>query len=675
MKVRTQLIAVFLLLAVVPLTVVTVYSYRASVAAFRQAVEAESGALADDIGARMESVRTQLNRRIERLGSFPFRNFMAERRRPDHTGGPGPLSERLMSEIGDAAPLLDALEFTPAAPVVPPPPLPPHRGVPGVPPPPPVPEQLIIQLGKIEGEAPRPPGAPADNQDSRRMVVRIPLPNIPDEKLAAAGQEVAKAEAQLKNQQAMAQLRRSAAAVAEADRALTEALKQQHFRPPDAPRAHRFAFSVQTDGELSGTLKAQVSSRRVLETVLSRTRRKQGEIPFAYDSQDALYTAESADQSTLEKISIRSALKGDQPSAALKNWIVVTRKDQNSGITFGIARPVGDSFQEIRRTAVRNLGFGLGVIGLALIGILPLSQRMTRNLKTLTAGVDKLAGGKLETRVPVRSRDEFGTLAQAFNRMAEDLAKHEQNLVQQERLHKELEMCRRIQEELLPHKPLTSGIVEAKGISIPAREVGGDFFNYFPLQDGKIGVLVGDVSGKGLPAALLMANLQATIQARLPLQTDLALLAFELDEQIAANTLPELYLTLFMGILDVRAGVLRYVNAGHHTQFALHKDGRIVPLESTGRPLGLLPGGGYVDKSVDLCPGDSLFLYTDGLVESENPQGEEFGMTRLQQLLSENRSEPLETMLARVDAVLREYRGPIEAADDATMLVLKVGNK
>ena len=258
--------------------------------------------------------------------------------------------------------------------------------------------------------------------------------------------------------------------------------------------------------------------------------------------------------------------------------------------------------------------------------------------------------------------------------MAAELGDHEKNLVQQERLRKELELCRRIQEELLPHQPLNSIFAEAKGVSIPAREVGGDFFNYFPLQDGNIGLLVGDVSGKGLPAALLMANLQATIQARLPLEPDLARLADRLDRDIAQNTPAELYLTLFLGTLNVRDGTLRYINAGHNTQFALHGDGTTDRLDSTGRPLGLLPGAGYEERSVRLGQGDSLFLYTDGLIESENGKGEEFGPARLEALLFEHRAETIEVMLGQIDAAVRSHRGPTEATDDATMLVLKLGS-
>jgi sigma-B regulation protein RsbU (phosphoserine phosphatase) len=299
---------------------------------------------------------------------------------------------------------------------------------------------------------------------------------------------------------------------------------------------------------------------------------------------------------------------------------------------------------------------------------------MTRNLSTLTHGAEQLARGDLQTRVVVKTRDEIGQLALAFNRMAGELSENQKHLVEQERLRKELEMCRKIQEELLPRKTLRSGVVEVKGVSIPAQEVGGDFFNYFPMARGDVALLVGDVSGKGLPAALLMANLQATIQARLPLERDLAKLANELDWEIQSGTPAEVYLTLFIAILETKSRTLRYVNAGHNPQFALRADGSAERFESTGRPLGILSGAGYVERSVPLNDGDSLFFYTDGLVESENPAGEEFGMERLEKLLLEERARGLEGVLAKVEQAARDFRDNVDAADDATMVLVKIGS-
>src|SRR5690606_18327385 len=126
----------------------------------------------------------------------------------------------------------------------------------------------------------------------------------------------------------------------------------------------------------------------------------------------------------------------DGPPTRTNDWIVVARRDTGGSI-FGIARPLGDALREIRRTSVRNLGLGLGVIALALIGIVPISHRMTQHLRTLTDGVRQLAGGDFKTRVPVRSSDEFGVLAASFNQMAEDLERHEALVVEQERLRGE----------------------------------------------------------------------------------------------------------------------------------------------------------------------------------------------------------------------------------------------
>jgi serine phosphatase RsbU (regulator of sigma subunit) len=419
----------------------------------------------------------------------------------------------------------------------------------------------------------------------------------------------------------------------------------------------------------------QAELRSILLTVLSGSQRQPGGIPFALDADRKLYAPDPADLKTLQALGL-TLVTGREPritSAGEGDWVVVARRDPESGLTLGVARPVGESLREIRRTAVRNLAYGLGMVGLALLGILPLSRRMTRHLATLTEGAERLARGDLDAQVPMLSGQEFGRLAATFNRLARDLRAHQEHLLQEERLHKELEMCRRIQEELLPRAPLRLPFAEAKGLSIPAREVGGDFFNYFGLADGEAALLVGDVSGKGLPAALLMANVQATLRARLPLGGDLAGLAARLDDEMAASTPAATYLTLFLAVLDGRGGVLRYVSAGHNTQVGLRADGRLEGLESTGRPLGLLPGGGYEERRVALAEGDGLFLFTDGLVDAENEGGESFGMGRLEALLVEERESDVARLLARVDQAVRAHRGGVDAADDATMVVLRVG--
>src|SRR5688572_191130 len=412
---------------------------------------------------------------------------------------------------------------------------------------------------------------------------------------------------------------------------------------------------------------------RTLRTVFSFARRDQGEIPFAIDLRGVLHNPDPEQRQTLESFGVAALgpAATDGRARRVGDWLVIARKDP-SGLIFGIARPIGQSLREIRRASVRSLSLGLLVIVVALVGIVPISHGMTRHLTSLNAGVRQLAAGDFAARVPVRSTDEFGSLAKSFNQMAEDLERHEKLVVEQGRLRKELELSRLIQTEMLPRAPLRLGTAEIKGVSIPAREVGGDFFNYFALPDGRLALLVGDVSGKGVSAALLMANVQATLRARLPHAPDLAQLAAQLDRDIDETTPGAVYLTLFLAILDVGRQELRYVNAGHNPQFVLHARGGITPMPATGLPIALYPGQPYAEVVVPIGTGDLIFFYTDGLVEAEDESGDMFGPDRLQALLAAEQTGGIDTILQRVEEVTRTFRGRHEPMDDATMMALRL---
>jgi sigma-B regulation protein RsbU (phosphoserine phosphatase) len=475
--------------------------------------------------------------------------------------------------------------------------------------------------------------------------------------------------AQMARIAAAAEIAANAAARAKAD--------QQRFAEPSKldVDGRKVEIAVHRDGRLLGHANATLNMDRTMRTVLALARREQGEIPFAIDRRGAVYTPEAADKGRLEVLGVNAAaVTADSASGRrVGDWIVVARRAP-SGITFGIARPIGESLREIRRASVRNLSLGLLVVGLAFIGIVPISRRMTRHLATLTDGVRQLSSGDFRTRVPVRSSDEFGTLAGAFNQMAADLERHQTLVVEQERLRRELELSRLIQTEMLPRAPLVAGTAEIAGVSMPAREVGGDFFNYFVLPDGRLALLVGDVSGKGVSAALLMANVQATLRARLPHESDLAVLADALDRELDRNTPGPVYLTLFLGIVDMDGRLLRYVNAGHNPQFLLRGDGTIHPMGSTGLPIALYAGHGYRETRVEIAPGDLLFFYTDGLVETENEAGDMFGAERLQALLAAEHRHGVGTVLQRVEEAVTTFRGHAEPFDDATLMALRIAD-
>jgi serine phosphatase RsbU (regulator of sigma subunit)/predicted Fe-S protein YdhL (DUF1289 family) len=435
----------------------------------------------------------------------------------------------------------------------------------------------------------------------------------------------------------------------------------------------RLDVTFERDGKVVRAANAEVNLPNLLDTVLTTTRRDRGEIPFAVGKDGHLFTQTEDDRRKVEAIG-GNVTKPDAPAGTVRigDWIVVSTADPTgSGLRFGIARPVGDSLLALRRTSARNAGLGLAFIGLALIGIVPLSSRLTRNLSTLSDGVRRIAHGDYSARAKVKSNDEIGRLATAFNQMAEDVELHQRSAVEQERIRRELELGRQIQHDMLPQGPLRSGLTEIKGVSVPAKEVGGDFFNYFSLADGRIALLVGDVSGKGVGAALLMANIQASLRTRLALGQDLDAIAREIDVDIEGNTPGPIYATLFVGILDPATRELRYVNAGHNPQYTLRTTGALERMSSSGLPVGLLAGRGYAEARVQLAAGDLLFFYTDGCVEAENEAGEMFGAEKLESLLVS--AAGADDLLARVETVLADYRGTREPFDDATMMVVKVG--
>ncbi len=483
--------------------------------------------------------------------------------------------------------------------------------------------------------------------------------------------------------QAAAVRSRAVAAAAPAARAATQATA-----PAQAPSAtgtsgptrRRTAFSgsrldvmVERDGQVVRQANAEVNLPNLLATVFTTTRRERGEVPFAFAKDGRLFTRTSDDRTKIESLG-GGVVKADLPTGTtvLPDWIVVTTDDPGgSGFKLGIARPVGESLNELRRASVRNAGLGLACIGLALIGIVPLSGRLTRNLSTLNDGVHRIAEGDYSARVKVGSNDEIGKLARAFNQMAEDVERHQLAMVEQERIRRELELGRQIQHDMLPQGPLTMGPMEIRGVSVPAREVGGDFFNYFALSDGDLALLVGDVSGKGVGAALLMANIQASLRTRLALGQDLASIAREIDVDIERNTPGPVYATLFVGMLNPVTRVLRFVNAGHNPQYMLRADGRLEQMSSSGLPVGLLAGRGYHEDRVQLASGDLLFFYTDGCVEAESETGEMFGTERLEALLKA--SAGVDNLLVRVERDVKAFRGNAEPFDDATMMVVRVG--
>jgi serine phosphatase RsbU (regulator of sigma subunit) len=680
MKLRTRLIIAFLILSVVPLSAMTLVWYVSAVHTFERVAEREATETAADIGRRMEMVTANVGRRMDRMFDeavgYRSRNSSDPKNAKSST-----VEDRVTPMLGDTAELVDRLEFHATGGPDPNPNPDPN--------PDPGPNPNVDRDGKrhprpfgrrggppgsADGVRPWPPRPPEPPHPPPPIVLDVPRIIEEARQAAKAGTESAGPEISALVDEA---LKRSLPAMEAGLAAVNNSVAREALAAVQKPemevKGHRIEVPIKKDGRVVGKANATLNLDRTVSAVLKLARRDQGEIPFALDQEGRLYTPDSRGRDTLQRLNVTTTAKAaaDGTPRRVGDWLVVARAEPG-GLVFGIARPIGAALREIRRLSIRNLSMGLLVIALACVGIVPISRRMTQHVSSLSDGVRQLASGDFKARVPVRSKDEFGTLAASFNKMAEDLERHQALVVEQERLRRELELSRRIQTEMLPRAPLRLGSAEIKGLSIPAREVGGDFFNYFALPDGRLALLVGDVSGKGVSAALLMANVQATLRARLPLETDLARLADGLDRDVDQNTPHSVFVTLFLGILDVDRSELRYVNAGHNPQFLLHARGGLQRLSSTGMPIALYAGHGYAESTVTISSGDLLFFYTDGLVETENETGEMYGAERLEALLEVEHASGIDAVIERVETSIKSFRGRAEQFDDATLMALRI---
>lgn len=244
--------------------------------------------------------------------------------------------------------------------------------------------------------------------------------------------------------------------------------------------------------------------------------------------------------------------------------------------------------------------------------------------------------------------------------------------LEQERLEREMHLAAEIQRQILPKgAPQVAGY-QLAGWNRPAREVGGDYYDMFPMASGRMGLVVGDVSGKGIPAALMVSTLHSALRLLLD-QTGIGPPLLEkLNRHILESSMPNKFITMFLAELDLETGSLRYVNAGHNPGLLLHSNGDVEELGSGGVPLGLLPGSRYQAREVTVEPGDLLCLYSDGITEAESPEEEEHGTERLCDVLRGHRGAPV------IQGVLDAIRESVEAftrgrpqGDDQTLLVVR----
>jgi sigma-B regulation protein RsbU (phosphoserine phosphatase) len=304
-----------------------------------------------------------------------------------------------------------------------------------------------------------------------------------------------------------------------------------------------------------------------------------------------------------------------------------------------------------------------------------LSHRLTTAINQLYEGTRRVLLGDFQHRIPVRDRDQLGDLSESFNQMTSNLERLFSVEKEKERLQTELEIAREVQSQLYPKEAPPMRGLKLTVCCDPARMVSGDYYDYQEIAGGKMAFAIGDVAGKGISAALLMATIQAGLRAQISLNlpnTELcvSLVVSRLNKQIFANTAPEKYATFFFATFDEVSSKLTYTNAGHLSPLLFRK-GEVQSLDSNGTVVGAFAGAVYDESTIKLEPGDLLLCYTDGITEPENPYGEMFGEERLIDLVKKHAQRDDREILQIILEAVRSWTGSPELQDDMTLLLAR----
>lgn len=240
-----------------------------------------------------------------------------------------------------------------------------------------------------------------------------------------------------------------------------------------------------------------------------------------------------------------------------------------------------------------------------------------------------------------------------------------------QKMREEIRLASRIQTDLLPKEQPRIPGYDIAGRSVPAQVVGGDYFDFIPVDDRRIALCLGDVSGKGLPASLLMANLQATLRGQTLLAGSVRDCIRRSNRLLHQSTSSEKFVTLFYGILDQDRHSLSFTNAGHENPFLLSEGGTADRLTEGGVVLSILEEFPYEEATVGLRPGDVLVIFSDGITEAINPAQEMFGEARLAAVIAEHRHKAAADLIEQIIGAVREYAGTAAQTDDMTLVVLK----
>lgn len=352
---------------------------------------------------------------------------------------------------------------------------------------------------------------------------------------------------------------------------------------------------------------------------------------------------------------------------------------------------------EIERLALVNhiylvVGIAINIIfGVTILALWYVESKITSPIEMISKLVDEFAGQdhlgendnkKLKemcTSIQEHTKDEIGELAHDFNRMMGDIENYVMNIrtvtAEKERIGAELNIATQIQANMLPC--IFPAFPERNEFDIyatmdPAKEVGGDFYDFFMVDDRHLAIVMADVSGKGVPAALFMVIGKTLIKDHTTSGKDLGEVFTEVNELLCESNSEGLFITAFEGVIDLVSGAFRYVNAGHEIPYICKKDGRFEPYKiRAGFVLAGMEGMKYKCGELELEPGDKIFQYTDGVTEATNANNELYGMDRLTEILSENSALAPTELLPVIKNDIDRFVGEAPQFDDITMLCLE----
>lgn len=322
-------------------------------------------------------------------------------------------------------------------------------------------------------------------------------------------------------------------------------------------------------------------------------------------------------------------------------------------------------------------GFLLLVELVSLISSIGLTRTITRSVHDLYQGTQLVAAGDFSHQIPVRGDHQLSELATSFNSMTSKIRHYVGEMRKKDRLESEIEIARQVQARLFPRTVPQLRTLTMAGVCLPGRFISGDYYDFVRLDDQHTAIALGDVSGKGVSAALLMASIQSALHTQLrfsgtdqnPSLSTATLMAL-ISQQLYESTPPEKYATFFCSVYNDDTGMLYYTNCGHLRPILI-RAGQVQTLTGDGMVVGLLPKVHYEQHEIQLLEGDVLVIFSDGVSEAENGAGKEFGEDRLAQLLTQHSDRPIEEILQTVTGAIRAWVHDPEGQDDTTIVVMR----